>query len=240
MSFLKNIKRSYNRNFWHSVNFALEGIIHTLKSERNMRIHFIVGFFVIIAGICFDLTSVEMMILLFATSFVLVAEMFNTAIEYLADAVSGDEYHPAIKVVKDITAGAVFVSAINAGLTGYILVVNRLNFHTGKFFFKIRNSHWHTTLIALIACIGIVLLIIRREKDLLRGGMPSGHTAAAFAIWMAVSLITLNSLVSVLVFFLAFIVARSRLYSGIHKTWEVVAGGLLGALVTLLIFQVIS
>lgn len=220
---------------------ALEGIVHTLQSQRSMRLHFIIGFFVLVGGIYFDLSYLEIILLLFAIAFVLVAEMVNTAIEYSADIAIKKEFHPSIKVIKDISAGAVFVASINAGLTGYILIANRVDLHTGKLLFRIRQSPWHITLIALLVSIGLVLLIkvSRKEKDLLRGGMPSGHSAVAFAIWMIVSLVTLNSLVSILVFLMAVIIARSRMAGGIHSAWEVVAGSVLGALAALLVFQVL-
>jgi len=232
----------YNKSFIQSVSAALEGIIHTLQKERNMRVHFIIGFLVLIAGIYFDFNYIEIVLLLFAISFVLVAEMLNTAIEYSADIMIKEEFHPMVKVVKDISAGAVFVSAVNAGLTGYLLIAKRVNLRGGRLLFRIKQSPWHITLIALILCVGLVLLIkvVRREKELLRGGMPSGHSAVAFAVWMIVSLVTLDPLVSILVFMLAVLIAVSRMRTGVHSVWEVIAGGVLGALAALLVFQVLS
>lgn len=230
-----------DKSFRKSVSAALEGIVHTLQSQRSMRLHFIVGFFVLLGGIYFDLSYMEVILLLFAIAFVLVAEMINTAIEYSADIAIKKEFHPLIKVIKDISAGAVFVASVNAGLTGYILIANRVDLHTGRLLFRIRQSPWHITLIALLVSIGCVLLIkvLRKEKDLLRGGMPSGHSAVAFAIWMIVSLVSLNALVSILVFLMAVAIARSRMAGGIHSVWEVVAGSVLGALAALLVFQVL-
>ena len=229
-------------SFIKSVSAALEGVVHTLQTQRNMRIHFLVGFLVLVAGIYFDFSYIEIIMLLFAITFVLVAEMFNTAIEYVADILAEDKVDPLIKVIKDISAGAVFVSAVNAGLTGYIFLATRVNIHTGRLLFKIKQSPWHVTLITLITAIGVVLLVkvLRKEKDLLRGGMPSGHAAIAFAIWAIISMLTLNSLVSVLVFLLALLVARSRMYTGVHKLWEVIMGGVLGALTAILVFQIMA
>ena len=224
-----------------SVNAALEGVVHALQSERNMRIHFIAGFMVIIAGIYLNFSATELMLLFFAVTFVLVSEMFNTAIEHAIDLVN-DEYHPLAKISKDIAAGAVFVSAVNALITAYLLFVKPVSWEGGRMFVKIKQSSWHVTLIALLAVVGLVLLvkIVRKEKFLLKGGMPSGHSAVAFSAWVTVSMVTRNALVSVLVFLLAFLVARGRMSNGVHNFWEVLAGGVLGAIVTLLVFQVIS
>jgi diacylglycerol kinase (ATP) len=76
----------------------------------------------------------------------------------------------------------------------------------------------------------------------LRGGLPSGHAALAFAGWMAVTLVLKGSnhqfLVSSLALIMALLVAQTRVESGVHSTLEVAYGGALGALITLVLFQV--
>ncbi len=230
-----------SKGFWPSVEAALEGIVHTLQSERNMRIHFMMGFLVLIAGVYFNLSSVEFMMLCFAVTFVLVAEMFNTAVERIVDYIS-KEYHPLAKIAKDVGAGAVFVASVNACIVGYLLLITRLHRYVEGAFGLIKQSTWNISLIILFAVIGIVLLVkvLRGERDLLTGGMPSGHAALAFAIWMIVTLVTGESLVSLLVFFVAVLVAKSRLARGVHTMAQVVIGGLLGALIALVAFKVLS
>lgn len=242
MNFFKKPRAFIGGNFVKSVNAALEGVVHTLKTEKNMRLHFFFGFLVLILGIYLDLTSIEFMILCFAVTFVLVSEMVNTAIEYTIDLVN-DEYHPLAKIVKDIAAGAVFVSAVNAVIVGYILFFKRSDTFGGEaIIHRIKQSSPDATLITLLIVVGLVLFIkiLRREKFLLRGGMPSGHSAVAFSTWTIIALITENPLVIILVFFLAFIVARSRMTGGAHNAAQVVAGSILGILVTLLVFQLLT
>ena len=76
----------------------------------------------------------------------------------------------------------------------------------------------------------------------LRGGLPSGHAAVAFAGWMAVTLILDDVdhrfLISSVTFIMALLVAQTRVESGVHSSTEVLYGGLLGALVALAVFQV--
>ena len=74
----------------------------------------------------------------------------------------------------------------------------------------------------------------------LRGGMPSGHAAVAFSIWVIISFVTRNHIAAVLVFILAFLLARSRLSGKVHTAWEVVAGSILGILVSILVFQILG
>ncbi|MGB2601202.1 MAG: diacylglycerol kinase [Candidatus Omnitrophota bacterium] len=240
MDSCKNPKSSYGGKFLHSVNAALEGVVHTLQCERNMRIHFIIGFLVLIVGVYLNLTPVQFLLLCFAVAFVLVAEMFNTAIEHLTDHVS-EEFHPTVKIVKDVSAGAVFVSAVNAAITGYILFGKSIGWGL-EGFFRIKQSPWHITLITLLVVVGLVILVkvMRRENFLLKGGMPSGHSAVAFATWIIISLLTMNALVSILVFLLALLIAKSRMVNGVHSLWEVITGSVLGTLIALLIFQLLS
>ncbi len=241
---MHSLKKSviFSKNsFIHSVNAALEGVVHALKSERNMRLHFFIGLVVLAAGIYFDFTAIEFMLLSFAVSFVLVSEMFNTVVEKSLDFISKD-YHPVAKVIKDISAGAVFVSAVNACIVGYLLLFKRVNWSIGESFHLIKQSSWHITLIVLLFVIGFVIFIkvMRGEKVLLKGGMPSGHSAFAFSVWVVISLMTENALVSFLVFFMAVLIARSRRINGIHTAGQVVAGSILGAVISLLVFQLLS
>ncbi|MNY66215.1 Undecaprenol kinase [compost metagenome] len=58
---------------------------------------------------------------------VFVCELFNTALEALADFASPGK-HPQIKKVKDLAAAAVLLSAISALITGIIIFLPKLNF----------------------------------------------------------------------------------------------------------------
>jgi len=205
-----------------------------------MRRHFLAGFLVLIVGIYFNLPAVEFMLLCFAVSFVLAAEMFNTAVEHAVDLISED-FHPIAKIIKDIAAGAVFISAVNAAIVGYMLFFQRI---VGGWpeaaFLLIKQSPWHITLIALLLVTGLVFLIkiLGGRDQLLRGGMPSGHSALAFAVWVMTSLISANGMISFLVLIMAVLIAKSRV--GIHTVWEVIAGSALGTLVALLVFQFLA
>ncbi|MDQ3866398.1 MAG: phosphatase PAP2 family protein, partial [Actinomycetota bacterium] len=78
----------------------------------------------------------------------------------------------------------------------------------------------------------------------LRGGLPSGHAAVAFGSWMAITIVSAEFqhrvLISTLGLVMAILVAQSRVEAGIHSPLEVVFGGILGTLVTLLLFQTLT
>ena len=112
-----------------SFNFAVNGIISALKTERNMRIHYLIAIIVIILSLFFDFSRTELLLLIFAISLVIVAELFNTAIEKVVDLIT-DRYHPLAKLVKDISAGAVLIAAINSIVVGYLLFFDKLSYYT--------------------------------------------------------------------------------------------------------------
>ena len=103
-----------------SFNYAFEGIIHVLRTQRNMRIHFAIAVVVLVAAIATDVTKLELIALLLAIAFVLIAEMINTAIEGAID-VATSSFDPMAKLAKDIAAGAVLIAAINAVAVGYLV-----------------------------------------------------------------------------------------------------------------------
>jgi len=229
------------QNIAQSFNSAIEGFIYVVKTQRNMRLHFLVAIFVLLLGIYLNLEKLEILLLLVSICLVLLAEMINTAIELGADLIS-DEFNPLIRIIKDICAGSVLIASINAFVVGYLLLLSRpWGEHIESGIDKIRSSPWHIVFIILILVLFLVILskaMLHRGQPL-RGGMPSGHAAISFAIWSTISLLTLNHLVVVLVLILAILVARSRLSGGIHTFWEVVVGALLGSLVPVLIFQIL-
>jgi len=224
-----------------SFNAAIEGFVYVFKSQRNMRLHFLMGLFAFLLGIILNFGYIELMILCLTIAFVLFAEMFNTAIEYTVDLVMSKEYHPLARIVKDIGAGAVLLSAMTAAIIGYILFASRAGIRIEDNIMKIRGSSWHITFIIFIIILVIVVLskLFLNKGTPLRGGRPSGHSAIAFSIWAVISLLYPNGLVIFLVFILAFLVARSRISGQIHTLAEVFIGAMVGVLVAVLVFQIL-
>lgn len=108
-----------------SFKYAFDGIGHLVKSEPNVIIHFIAAIVVLGMGYFFSITTVEWCLVLFAIGFVLSAEAFNTALEYLTNLVSPD-YHELAGKTKDVAAGAVLIASITAALIGLIIFLPKL------------------------------------------------------------------------------------------------------------------
>ncbi len=228
-----------------SFNFAFEGVVHVLRTQRNMRIHFAVAAGVLIAALAFDVSRLELIALLLAISFVLIAEMLNSAVEAAVD-VASTSFDPLAKLAKDVAAGAVLVAAVNAVAIGYLVFSGEVATRSSEFLDKLSEAPAELTLIALVltTIVVIALKAASGRGTPLRGGWPSGHAAVAFAGWMAITLVLDNYgrrfLVSSLAFIMALLVAQTRVESGVHSTAEVLIGGVIGALVTLAIFQLFS
>jgi len=227
------------QKFVESFNAAVEGFIYVLRTERNMRAHFLAGLFFILLGIYLNFTAIEVMILAITISLVLVIEMINTAIELIVDMIK-TEFHPIARIIKDVSAGAVLLTSINAVIVAYMLFAAKIPFNVDEHLVNIRTSPWHITFIALILVFGMSILgkIIFHKGTPLRGGMPSGHSAVAFAIWTVIAFLTNNSIVIALSFLMAFLIARHRVRDAIHTVWEVIVGAVLGVLLTTLVFQI--
>ncbi len=225
-----------------SFNFAIEGIIHVLRTQRNMRIHFAAGFVVLVTALVFDVSRLELIALLIAIVFVLIAEMINTAVEAAVD-VASTSFDPMAKLAKDIGAGAVLIAAINAIAVGYLVFSAQVADESSRLLDTLSEAPAELTLVALVMTTAVVIALkaLSGRGTPLRGGWPSGHAAVAFAGWMAVTLVLDDTehrfLVSSLSLIMALLVAQTRIEAGVHTTLEVAAGGALGALVTLAVFQ---
>jgi diacylglycerol kinase (ATP) len=227
-----------------SFNYAFEGIIHVLRTQRNLRIHFVIAIVVIAAAAALGVQRIELIALLIVIAFVLVAEMINSAIEGAID-VSTTSFDPNAKLAKDVAAGAVLISSITAIAVGYLVFAHAAAHRTARVLDQVRDAPAEITLAALV----LVILIVIGTKAAtgrgtpLRGGLPSGHAALAFGAWTAATYVTSDDhrfLISSLTFVMAVLVAQTRVESGIHSVLEVLYGGALGALVTLGVFQVLS
>jgi diacylglycerol kinase (ATP) len=227
-----------------SFNFAFEGIIHVLRTQRNMRIHFLAAVVVLVAGLATGGSKLELIALLLAIAFVFITEMINSALEQAID-VATTTFDPLAKLAKDIAAGAVLIATVNAIAIGYLVFSGEIADRSSRLLDRLRDAPAQLTLIALVVTIILVIgaKAYTGRGTPLRGGLPSGHAAIAFAGWMAATLIIGDShrfLISSLTFLMALLVAQTRVESGIHSALEVTYGGVLGALVTLSVFQLFS
>ncbi|MBL1409145.1 diacylglycerol kinase family protein [Sphingobacterium faecale] len=103
-----------------SFKWAFNGFKVAFKGEVNLKIHLVAATMAIALGFLFDIDRYDWLAVLIVIGMVLSAEIFNTALEHLADFVS-IERCPAIKKIKDLAAAAVLLHAIIAAIVGIIV-----------------------------------------------------------------------------------------------------------------------
>lgn len=224
-----------------SFNYAIEGMIYSVRTQRNMKIHMVAALLILSACFFYDLSKVELLTITMTITMVLVCEMINTAIECTIDATT-NYYHPLAKIAKNVAAGAVLVSAINSILVGYIIFWDRITPATLKVINKIKycNPYMIFLILVIVSLATVIVKAIFGEGTPLKGGMPSGHSAIAFSISTIIVLLTEKPVVVVLSYFMALIVAQSRVDSEVHSIFEVIVGAIFGILLTLLVFRLFN
>ncbi|WP_147532397.1 diacylglycerol kinase family protein [Bacillus marasmi] len=103
-----------------SFSYAITGLAHATKRERNLRIHLTITVLVCILGFYFSISVTKWLIILLAIGGVISLELVNTALERVVDLVTSD-YQPLAKQAKDVAAGAVLVYAIIAVIIGILI-----------------------------------------------------------------------------------------------------------------------
>lgn len=204
-----------------------------------MKIHLIAAFVVMGASLFYDITKIELIILSFTVTFVIFAELINTAIEVAIDATT-NYYHPLVKIAKNISAGAVFLTALNAVFIGYLIFWDKISNFSFSVINKIKQSNPYMVFVVLVMVIIVTAIAkaIYGEGTLLRGGMPSGHSTIAFSIATIISFITVEPIIIGLSFLMAIIVAQSRVDTGVHSLKEVIAGAILGTFFTIVVLKI--
>jgi diacylglycerol kinase (ATP) len=202
------------KNHLDSFRYAVEGIVHTFRTQKHMRFHFFTVVLVLLIGLLLRLSRVEMAILFIVVSGVLVTEMLNTAIESVVDMIT-QAYHPLAKLAKDIAAGAVLIASTTAAVVGGILFFGSNKI--AQLHLEIKHDPLPVTVI--LAVVVLVLII-------------GGHAAVSFFLASTLIYRAMDYFTGILALLLAFLVAQSRVEGKIHTLQEVIIGGLLGILFT--------
>jgi diacylglycerol kinase (ATP) len=109
-----------------SFKYAAAGVTYAFNTQRNFRIHCIMGTLAVTIGALLQLTGVEMAIICITSGLVLTLELLNTAIESVVDLTVQQTYHELAKIAKDCAAGAVLISAVASVFVGFCLIAPKL------------------------------------------------------------------------------------------------------------------
>jgi diacylglycerol kinase (ATP) len=106
-----------------SFGYAWAGVVYAFQTQRNFRIHLVVGSLAVSLSIFLHLTPVEIALITLTCGSVITMELLNTALESVVDLTVRQTYHELAKIAKDCAAGAVLISAIAAVLIGSFLIL---------------------------------------------------------------------------------------------------------------------
>ncbi len=240
----KDSKKMTNDNFIEACNNAVNGIIYTATTQRNFRIQLTLAVIIMMLSLFYGLDTTQFLCLVFALFFVLFAEMVNTAIETVVD-LFVDVYHPKAKIAKDVAAGAVVLSAVNAVFVGYFIFLKTENLAglSQSVFNNMIKSPVHLTFVAIVLVIIAVIVIkaaCSRKKvrgELIKEGfVPSGQAAIAFAILTAIWLNSKDLLTFSLALILSILVVANRYQTNARTKAEIVFGVAMGILIVILVY----
>lgn len=111
--------------FFKSFVYAWNGLIYAIRTQRNARVHALIGCVAIALGIWLQISPVEFAMVFVAITGVFIAEMFNTVAEACVDLIT-DQYHPLARIAKDVAAGAVLFNAMLSVVIGLFVYMPHL------------------------------------------------------------------------------------------------------------------
>lgn len=108
-----------------SLGHALDGVFYVARTQPNFQVHLVAAMIVTLTGIMVHLSRLEWVIIVFTIMVVLVAETVNTSLESVTDLLT-DQYHLEAKIVKDVSAGMVLITAFTSVIIGLFIFIPHL------------------------------------------------------------------------------------------------------------------
>lgn len=108
-----------------SFKYAASGLKFCFKTQQNFRVQLLAGTIAVMAGIFLQISRLQWIAILICISMVLTTELMNSAIEKICDHIN-PFYHPQIKNIKDMAAGASLVIALMSIVTGLLIFIPAL------------------------------------------------------------------------------------------------------------------
>lgn len=236
----KKDPRLKNKNFIDSWVNAFNGIIYATTTQSHIKKQLLIAVVVMLISLLFNLTRAEFLCLMFTVVLIIVTEMINTAIETVVDLYT-DIYHPKAKIAKDVGAGAVVITAINALIVAYFLFFDKISNIGLAFIRNLANSPVHMAFIGIFIT-SILIVAIKaagttdKHRLIKKGFLPSGQAGIAFAANTIIWLSTENIVIITLSFVMAILVCVTRIETKQKSLWEIVIGAMLGIAVVALLY----
>ena len=236
---LEELKHTKNKTFFTAMHHALDGVIRAFKTERNLRIDYIIGLFVLICSLFFDFTKTEFACLCLTIGFVIFAEMINSTVEYIVDLIT-DKYDDRAKAAKDIAAGGVLISSIVAVVVAFFLFADKIGMATTSVLSTIFSSNIYILFTIIFAVILLVVILkgfFGKGSSSYSAVYPSARVALAFGLTTYVYIITRSFLVGGVALILSVIIAQRRVENTKTRAIYMIISAIIGILVVLIIYQ---
>ncbi len=123
---IRNLAWQVAPNLFLSFKYAWAGVRYAFVTQRNFRIHTIIGTLAVCLGIFLKIQAMEMAVIVMTCAMVMVLELINTALEAVVDLTVKQTYHELAKIAKDCAAGAVLISAIAAVMVASLILLPNL------------------------------------------------------------------------------------------------------------------
>lgn len=214
--------------------------MYAARTQPNMRIHLIIALLVLIASLFLRLDRYYLIALVLAIAAVLSLELLNTAIEAVVDLLTAT-HHPLAKTAKDVSAGAVLVVTIAAVVIGYLTFYQGIINGGQSVFSAVATVPANLAFVVLFAVATVTIFAkswVGRGSPL-QGGAVSGHAALAFAAATLLAFLYQRPLAALLGYFVAFLVAQSRVEAKIHTVSEALVGSILGTVAALGVYLLV-
>lgn len=229
-----------NKSLVNAMRYALNGIIHAFKTERNLRIDYIIGTLVLLCSLFFDFSKTEMICLILTIGFVIFSEMINTTVEYIVDLIT-DEYNENAKAAKDIAAGGVFISGGISVIVAYFLFVDKLSKASTSMLTSILSSRAHLLVTVLFAAVLLTVVIkgiVCKKRENYVEAFPSTRVTVSFALAIYLYIITKSFLVGGIALVLALIISSLKKEKDNVSYLHLIFSALLGILIVLTIYHI--
>lgn len=238
----KEDKELKNHNFIDAWKNAFNGIIYATTTQGNIQKQLIIAVIVVIVSLFFNLNRAEFLCFLFTIVLIIFAEMVNTAIETVVD-LYVDVYHQKAKIAKDVAAGGVVITTINAIIVAYFLFFDKIADIGLAFLKNVTGNPVHLCFsIMVISMIAILALIAyaktNKHKGLNSKLIPSGHVAIGFAANTLIWLLTDNIVILMLSLVTAILLAESRIAAKEHTLSEVIFSACFSTILVLVLYAV--
>lgn len=238
----KENKELKNHNFIDAWKNAFNGIIYATTTQGNIQKQLIIAVIVVIVSLFFNLNRAEFLCFLFTIVLIIFAEMVNTAIETVVD-LYVDVYHPKAKIAKDVAAGGVVITTINAIIVAYFLFFDKIADIGLAFLKNVTSNPVHLSfaimVIVMIAALALVAYAkSNKHKGLNSKFVPSGHAAIGFAANTLIWLLTDNIVILMLSLVTAILLAESRIAAKEHKLSEGIFSGCFATILVLVLYGI--